>query len=65
MNPKGREALTKWELRQRLRTENVPEDCYSLDGGLPEERYCLAKSDSGWEVYKRIVDLETLYRKSL
>lgn len=44
-------TITITELRQRLRSENVPEDCYSLEGGLPDERYCLGTSESGWEVY--------------
>lgn len=43
--------MTKSELRQRLLTENVPERYYSLEGGLPDERYCLAKTKHGWEVY--------------
>lgn len=43
--------MTKSELLQRLRAENVPEQYYSLDGGLPPERYCLARSRTGWEVY--------------
>lgn len=43
--------MTKPELRERLLRENVPEQCYSLDGGLPDECYCLAKTKNGWEVY--------------
>jgi hypothetical protein len=47
----GDAAVTKTELKNRLISENIPEDMYSLDGGLPGERLCLGKTDSGWEVY--------------
>lgn len=43
--------MTKSELLQRLRSEHIPERYYSLDGGMPPERWVLAKSKSGWEVY--------------
>ena len=29
----------------------MPEDIYSLDGGLPNESFCLNEEDGVWEVY--------------
>lgn len=39
------------ELRERLLKENIREDVYSLDGGLPCEAICILKSATEWEVY--------------
>lgn len=38
-------------LRKRLIAENIPQDTYSLDGGLPYDKFCLSKTDGIWEVY--------------
>lgn len=43
--------MTKNDLRQKLFTENIPKDTYSLDGGLPNEVYCLNQNGNKWEVY--------------
>ena len=39
------------ELRKRIKKEKIPLDSYSLDGGMPNDRYCLKKTSIGWEVY--------------
>jgi hypothetical protein len=38
-------------LQQSLINANVPKDLYSLNGGLPNEAFCLNKEDEIWEVY--------------
>lgn len=43
--------MTIKELRERLEQENVPQNSYSLDGGMPNDKYCLEKTTVGWEVY--------------
>ena len=43
--------MTKIELKQKLIKENIPEDIFSLDGGLPNEVYCLGKNGEECEVY--------------
>ena len=43
--------MTKNELKQNLIRENIPSDVYSLEGGLPNEVYCLGKNGDVWEVY--------------
>ena len=43
--------MTKQELLQRLQDEKVPENCYSLEGGLPNDRLCLEKLGLAWLVY--------------
>lgn len=39
------------ELKDRLQMEGIPEEMYSLEGGLPGERLCLGQTETGWEVY--------------
>lgn len=39
------------DLKEFLLTNQVPEDAYSLDGGLPNEAYCISKEGNQWEVY--------------
>lgn len=39
------------ELFNLLVNSNVPNDLYNLNGGLPNEAFCLNKEDSVWEVY--------------
>ncbi len=43
--------MNKQELQQTLINENVPSDLYNLNGGLPNEAFCLNKSQNTWEVY--------------
>ncbi len=43
--------MTKVELENRLKSENVPKEMYSLDGGLPGECLCLGRTGLVWEVY--------------
>lgn len=43
--------MTLKELIERLDKEKIPKNSYSLEGGLPNDRICLAKTPTGWEVY--------------
>lgn len=43
--------MTKNDLQQELVKRNISADMYSLDGGLPNEGYCLNQGANGWEVY--------------
>lgn len=43
--------MTKRELLQRLKNDNIPEYYYSLEGGLPNDKLCLDKTRTGWVVY--------------
>jgi hypothetical protein len=43
--------MKKDELQQLLINANVPKDLYNLNGGLPNEVFCLNKEDNIWEVY--------------
>lgn len=43
--------MKKYELQTRLKNENVPIDSYCLDGGYPNEAYCLEFNEDVWEVY--------------
>jgi hypothetical protein len=36
--------MNRTELEQRLKVESVPDDTYCLDGGLPNDRYCVEKT---------------------
>lgn len=29
----------------------IPKDCYSFDGGLPNESLCISRHGEDWEVY--------------
>ena len=45
-------SMKKNELHILLINSNVPEDSYYLEGGLPNEAFCLNKEDDDiWEVY--------------
>lgn len=35
--------MNKQELEQRLIKENIPKDAYYLNGGYPNESYCLSE----------------------
>ena len=43
--------MDKNELCRLLISTNVPVDLYSLNGGLPNEAFCLNKENHYWEVY--------------
>jgi hypothetical protein len=43
--------MTKSELKQQLIKENIRTDSYCLDGGLPNESFCLNNNGKAWEVY--------------
>jgi hypothetical protein len=43
--------MKKEELQQSLINANVPKDLYNLNGGLPNEAFCLNKEGEIWEVY--------------
>jgi len=43
--------MKKEELRQSLINAHIPKDLYNLDGGLPNEAFCLNKEGDVWEVY--------------
>lgn len=43
--------MDKNGLRKMLINSNIPKDTYSLDGGLPNEAYCLSQNRDKWEVY--------------
>ena len=39
------------DLKNLIRLSNIREDSYSLNGGLPNEAYCLNRNKNTWEVY--------------
>ncbi|TKC16834.1 hypothetical protein [Robertmurraya kyonggiensis] len=39
------------ELELRLISERIRRDVYSLEGGLPNEAYCISQTNGIWEVY--------------
>jgi hypothetical protein len=43
--------MDRSELRGMLRDEGFPDDSYSLDGGLAEDRLCLDEAHGWWFVY--------------
>ena len=43
--------MKREELIKELNKKGVCIDSYSLEGGLPNEAYCLAITENGWEVY--------------
>jgi hypothetical protein len=43
--------MNRQELEQILRADGIRRDAYSLDGGLPPERFCLTSEGGGWVVY--------------
>jgi hypothetical protein len=44
-------AVNREQLRAATSKEGIRDTAYSLDGGLPPERYVLAIVDGGWSVY--------------
>lgn len=43
--------MNKNDLREKLQQESVRPDAYCLNGGLPNEAYCLNEGNNQWEVY--------------
>lgn len=43
--------MTIEKLKCLLDERGVPENVYSLKGGLPSEAFCLGKNKDMWEVY--------------
>jgi hypothetical protein len=44
--------LTRSTLEEKMRTHGIRADAYSLEGGLPDERYCLDHpTPETWTVY--------------
>lgn len=43
--------MTKNELRTKLIKYQVPKEVYSLNGGCPNEIYCLGYLNDKWETY--------------
>jgi sugar/nucleoside kinase (ribokinase family) len=43
--------MNRAELRRRTEAEGIDPTAYSLDGGLPPERYVLSLEEEGWCVY--------------
>ena len=57
--------MTTQELRQILQAANVRSDAYQLNGGLPNEAYCLGCNDLRWEVYYSEKGLKSSLRQLL
>jgi hypothetical protein len=43
--------MNKNTLLEELENKGIRKDSYSLNGGLPNEAYCLNQNDGIWEVY--------------
>ena len=43
--------MDRQQLEKLLLASNVPNDVYSLTGGLPSEAFCLEKEKERWHVY--------------
>jgi len=43
--------VNKVELLKKFSEKNVSEDVYSLERGLPNEKYCSSNENSKWQVY--------------
>lgn len=43
--------MTKLDLKKLLEEEKINPTLYSLEGGLPNEAFCLNKNSEFWEVY--------------
>lgn len=39
------------QLEKELLELNIPNDVYSLKGGLPNETFCVSEEDGKWETY--------------
>jgi hypothetical protein len=43
--------MNRTRLQELAKQEGIRDDAYSLDGGLPSERYALEIAEGGWHVY--------------
>lgn len=43
--------MTLQDLKLELIKNGISDDAYSLNGGLPNEKYCINFSNSLWEIY--------------
>lgn len=43
--------MDRARLKERLDALGIDPDAYSLDGGLPVEKYCLEERQTSWAVY--------------
>lgn len=43
--------MNRKELEEKLIELEIRKDSYSLDGGLPNEAYCINRVGNDWEVY--------------
>jgi len=39
------------QLELKLKSENFPVHAYSLNGGYPNEAFCIGQNNGKWEVY--------------
>jgi hypothetical protein len=44
-------TMNRTRLQELAKQEGIRDDAYSLDGGLPSERYVLEVAEGGWHVY--------------
>lgn len=54
--------MNRNDLLEILRRENIPENAYSLFGGLPNEKFCINKMEY-WEVYYSERGIKTQLKK--
>ena len=43
--------MEKSDLEKLLKGKGIPEDAYTLLGGIPNEKFCLENRKNIWEVY--------------
>ena len=46
--------MNRSDLKAKLDQLKIPENCYSLNGGLQHDTYCIEKKRSGWEIYYEV-----------
>ena len=39
------------ELEKKIIADKIPLDLYSLNGGLPNEKFCIEKIEEKWQTY--------------
>jgi hypothetical protein len=45
------DPMTSLQFTVMMRLLNIPPNAYCLDGGHPAERYCIARTETGWKYY--------------
>ena len=55
--------MNRTRLQELAKQEGIRDDAYSLDGGLPSERYVLEITEGGWHVYYSERGLRTGIRR--